>query len=160
MRQIEFEATVARGGRDRVTVPVPFDPDQLWGAKARHHVTGTVSGMRVRAVIEPLGGGFGFVLGPAWRRDCGVDVGDRVLVSLVPEGPQRADLPADFAEALDANPAAGQFFDALAQFYRRAYLRWIEATKRSPDKRAERIATVVQLLADGHKARPDPKAAD
>jgi len=63
VRQIEFEATVARGGRDRVTVPVPFDPDQLWGAKDRHHVTGTVSGMRVRAVIEPLDEGFGFVLG-------------------------------------------------------------------------------------------------
>jgi hypothetical protein len=159
VREVKFEATVARRGRDRVTVPVPFDPDHQWGVKPRHHVTGTVSGMRVRAVIEPFGEGFGFVLGPAWRRDCGVDVGDRVLVCLVPEGPQRADLPADFAEALDANPSAGQFFDALAQFYRKAYLRWIEATKRSPDKRAERIATVVQLLADGHKTRPGPEGA-
>jgi hypothetical protein len=31
----------------------------------------------------------------------------------------------------------------LAQFYRRAYLRWIDATKRSPDKRAARIAEMV-----------------
>jgi hypothetical protein len=156
VQAMQFEATVARGTSDRVMVPVPFHPDHLWGVKPRHHVTGTVSGIRVRAVIEPLDDGFGFVLGPAWLRGCGVEAGDRVLVSVMPEGPQRADLPADFAEALDANPSAGQFFDGLAQFYRRAYVGWIDATKRSPDKRAERIATVVQLLADGHKARPMP----
>lgn len=81
-------------------------------------------------------------------------MGDRVQVRVSPEGPQRADLPADFAEALDADPRAGQLFDGLAQFYRKGYLRWIEATKRSPQQRAERISTVVQLLADGHKTRP------
>jgi uncharacterized protein YdeI (YjbR/CyaY-like superfamily) len=30
--------------------------------------------------------------------------------------------------ALAANPAAGAFFNTLAQFDRKAYLRWIEAT--------------------------------
>jgi hypothetical protein len=44
--------------------------------------------------------------------------------------------------------------DELAQFYRRAYLRWIDATKRSPALRAERIATVVALLERGVKERP------
>ena len=46
---------------------------------------------------------------------------------------------------------AGEFFDGLAQFYRRGYLRWIEATKRSPDERARRIARTVELLAAGVK---------
>ena len=46
------------------------------------------------------------------------------------------------------------FWDELAQFYRRAYLRWIDATKRSPALRAERIAAVVSLLERGVKARP------
>ena len=44
--------------------------------------------------------------------------------------------------------------DQLAQFYRRAYLRWIDATKRNPALRAERIAAVVALLERGVKARP------
>jgi len=52
---------------------------------------------------------------------------------------------------LAANPQAGAFFDALAQFYRRACLRWIDATKRSPDRRADRIAEMVELLAAGAK---------
>ena len=68
-----------------------------------------------------------------------------------PEGPQRADLADDVAAAPDANPAAAAFFDGLAQFYRKGYLRWIDATKRRPDLRAGRIARMVELLAAGVK---------
>ena len=67
---------------------------------------------------------------------------------------QRGDLADDIAAALAANPAAGAFFDTLAQFYRKAYLRWIDGTKRRPDVRAARIAEMVDLLAAGVKQRP------
>jgi uncharacterized protein YdeI (YjbR/CyaY-like superfamily) len=70
------------------------------------------------------------------------------------EGPQRGDLADDISAALEASPAAAAFFDALAQFYRKAYLRWIDATTRRPDLRAARIAEVVDLLAAGIKQRP------
>ena len=74
-----------------------------------------------------------------------------------PEGPQRGDLAEDIAAALAANPAASTFWDTLAQFYRKAYLRWINATTRRPDLRAVRIAEVVDLLAAGVKERPRPR---
>ena len=64
------------------------------------------------------------------------------------------DLADDIASALAANPAAAAFFDTLAQFYRKAYLRWIDATTRRPELRAARIAEVVDLLAAGIKQRP------
>ena len=63
-----FTVTAMDGGRDRILIPVPFDPDEVWAAKPRHH-----------------------------------------------------------------------------------YLRWIDATKRSPELRAERIATTVRLLEAGVK---------
>jgi uncharacterized protein YdeI (YjbR/CyaY-like superfamily) len=91
---------------------------------------------------------------PTWLRDTGVTIGDEVTVELAPEGPQRGDLADDIAAALAANPAAGAFFDTLAQFYRKAYLRWIDATTRRPELRAARIADVVDLLAAGIKQRP------
>ena len=84
----------------------------------------------------------------------GVAIGDEVTVELAPEGPQRGELADDIAAALAASPAAGAFFDTLAQFYRRAYLRWIDATSRRPDVRAARIAEVVDLLEAGIKERP------
>ena len=57
-------------------------------------------------------------------------------------------------KAAGPNPEAEAFFHALAQFYRKAYLRYIDATKRHPEQRPERIAEVVALLAGGVKERP------
>src|SRR5690349_4274625 len=124
MREKRFETVARDGGRGRLLIPVPFDPDALWGPKPRHHVNGTVNGMRIRAVIAADNGERGFLLGPAWLRGCGLAAGDAVSVVVAPEGPQRDDLAEDLAAALQANPQAAAFFDALAQFYRRAYLRW------------------------------------
>jgi hypothetical protein len=150
----QFTTTVAPGRRGHVLIPVPFNPNIVWGDKPRHHIGGTVNHMRVRGVIEPAGDRFGFTLGPAWLRDCSLAVGDTVTVAIEPEGPQRDDLAADVAAALAAHPRAAAFFDALAQFYRKAYLRWIDATKRHPEQRPARIAEVVRLLERGEKQRP------
>lgn len=148
-----FTCTIAGGSRGRLVVGVPFDPDEVWGVKPVHHVTGTAAGCRVRAAVQSTDGGYVIVLGAAWARDAPVGVGDVVEVELAPEGPQRDDLAPDLAAALDASPAAGAFFDSLAQFYRRAYLRWIDATSRRPEERARRIAVVVDLLERGIKER-------
>jgi hypothetical protein len=149
-----FTATVLGDPKKRVVVPLPFEPDDAWGPKPAHPVAGSVNGVRVRAVVEVVDDGWGIVLGPAWRRDFGIAPGDEVEVILSPEGPQREDLAEDIAAALAAEPEAGAFFDGLAQFYRRAYLRWIDATKRRPEVRAERIVAVVDLLKAGIKERP------
>ncbi|MEU0878261.1 YdeI/OmpD-associated family protein [Lentzea sp. NPDC005914] len=147
-----FTGTARAEDRGRVVVPVPFDPDEVWGVKSRHHVTGTVNQVRFRGVIEASD--HRIVLTPAWLRDNGLAPGDHVEVELAPEGPQRADLAEDIAAALDAEPAAAAFFDSLAQFYRRAYLRWVDGTTRRPELRAARIAEMVGLLAAGIKQRP------
>jgi hypothetical protein len=154
MESRRFTVTVSAAGRGGLLVPVPFDPNEVWGDKRRHHVAGTVNGIRVRAVIEAVGDGFGFTLGPKSPSRLGVAGGDEVTVDVAPEGPQRDDLADDVAQALAANPDAAAFFDSLAQFYRRGYLRWIDATRRRPDQRAVRIAEMVTLLESGIKQRP------
>ena len=152
--QRRFTTTVVQGPKRRALVPLPFDPAQAWGHKPAHALTGSVNGMAVRAVVEPLDDRWAILLGPAWRRDCGIGPGDQVDVVLEPEGPQRDDLADDLAAALDVDPAAAAFFDGLAQFYRRAYLRWIDGATRRPEERAVRIAEVVSLLRAGVKERP------
>jgi hypothetical protein len=149
-----FRAVVAAGPGDSAVITMPFDPDQAWGAKANHPVGGTVGGCRIRARLVPAGRGWVLTLAPNRLSGLGVTIGDEVTVELTPEGPQRGDLADDIAGALAAYPAAGAFFDTLAQFYRKAYLRWIDATSRRPDLRAARIAEVVGLLAAGVKERP------
>ena len=149
MRAQRFAARVAADSRGRAVITVPFDPDQVWGAKAVHHVHGTVNGCRVRVTIAPGDSGWAFTVNPRLGQ-AAIAAGSDVVVELAPEGPQRADL----AAALQASPAAAAFFDTLAQFYRKAYLRYIDATTRRPDLRAARIAEVTGLLADGIKERP------
>jgi hypothetical protein len=154
MRVKRFSARIAADPRGHAVIGVPFDPDEAWGAKAQHHVNGTVNGCRVRVTIAPGDSGWAFTLNPSRMRQTGMAVGSDVIVELAPEGPQRGDLADDISAALEANPAAAAFFDTLAQFYRKAYLRYIDATTRRPDVRAARIAEVTGLLADGIKERP------
>ena len=149
-----FRAHAAAGPRGRAVIAIPFDPDEAWGAKAEHPVGGTINGKQVRGTITPEASGWVFTLSPMWMRDAGVAADEDVIVELAPEGPQRGDLADDISAALEANPAAAAFFDTLAQFYRKAYLRYIDATTRRPDRRAARIAEVVDLLAAGVKQRP------
>jgi Bacteriocin-protection, YdeI or OmpD-Associated/Domain of unknown function (DUF1905) len=148
-----FVTTAVDGSRGRVFVPVPFDPDRVWRPKARHLVHGTVNAMGFRGSVERHDGAWGFLLGPAWLRGCGISAGERLTVEIAPEGPQRDDLADDIIAALEASPAAAAFFDSLAQFYRKAYLRWVDATKRKPELRAQRIAELISLLEAGVKQR-------
>ena len=156
VRTQRFDAVVAAAPGGRAVITVPFDPDETWGSKAEHHVNGTVGGYRVRVTLTPLAGGWGFTFSPSRVRDLGLEPGQPVAVELAPEGPQRADLAPDIAAALAASPPAAAFFDTLAQFYRKGYLRYIDATTRRPDVRAARIAEVVELCAAGVKERPRP----
>jgi Bacteriocin-protection, YdeI or OmpD-Associated len=158
-----FTAIVTTDSGGRAVVAVPFDPDQVWGAKAFHLVGGMIErarpaacNRRLRGRITSDAGRWVLTLNSRWMGEAGVDIGDEVIVALEPEGPQRSDLAEDFATALAASPTAGAFFDTLAQFYRKAYLQYVDATTRRPEVRAERIAEVVQLLGDGVKARPRP----
>jgi hypothetical protein len=131
----------------RVYIPLAKDPP---AARLR----GTVNGATWRGNVEEIDGERGLVLGPAWRRGCGgVAAGDEVTVVLEAEGPQRGGLAPDVEAALGKNKKASAFWDELATFYKKAYLSYIDATKRNPERRPERIAEVVGLLAKGVKER-------
>ena len=152
MGKKSFKADVAEGDKGAAVIVLPFDPDAAWGRKPRHRVSGTVDGQKIRAIIDATDRLI--VLKPMWRRDAKIEVGRKAAVELWPEGPQRQDLAEDFAVALKAQPKAAVFWDDLAQFYRKGYLRWIDATKKKPEERVRRIKEVVKLLKASAKERP------
>ena len=146
-----FKAVVSQSGT-RVFVPIPFNPNDVWGVKARHHITGTVNGYGVRGSLGSDGTQYFLLLGAAWRRGCGLEVGTTVTVVLSPEGPQTESLSPDVNSALDAEPKAKAFFESLATFYRNAYIKWIESAKR-PETRSARIKEMIELLKAGRKQK-------
>jgi Domain of unknown function (DUF1905) len=105
-----FRAVIAAGPRDSAVIMVPFDPDEAWGAKADHPVTGTIGGCRIRTRLVPAGRGWALPLASKRLISMGIAIGDEVGVELAPEGPQRGDLADDIAAALAANPGGGRIF--------------------------------------------------
>jgi hypothetical protein len=146
-----FKTVVAKSGT-RIFVPIPFNPNEVWGVKQRHHIQGTVNGYKVRGSLGSDGKQYFLILGAAWRRDCDVDAGTKVDVVLSPEGPQSETLSPDIVSALDAEPKAKAFFESLATFYRNTYTKWIESAKR-PETRSARIGEMISLLKAGKKQK-------
>jgi hypothetical protein len=147
----QFKATIVQSGT-RTVIPLPFDPKQVWGARDRYHITGTINGCVVRGPLQAGGTHYVLPVGAAWRRDNKLDAGATVDVVLALEGPQAALLAADITSALSAEPDARAFFDALPTFYRKNFMRWIDSAKR-PATRAARIAEMLALLKAGKRER-------
>ena len=148
-----FEATIESRPRGGAYIRIPFDPSQAWGSRDRYHVAGTVEGVRFRGVLVRRHGAWHIELGLKSPSAAGLTDGQAVAVEISPEGPQLEQLAPDITSALAARPRAKAAFESLATFYRKGWLRWIDATKRRPDVRAERIAEMVRLVEAGHKER-------
>lgn len=146
-----FKSIIIKSG-GRVGVLLPFNPNEVWGEKPQHHITGQVNGHRIRGPLRVEGDGTILPLGEAWRRDTGLEAGQEVEVELSPEGPQPGNLAADISEALQAEPETKAFFEGLATFYRNNYIRWIEGARR-PETRRARIGEMIELLKAGKKQK-------
>jgi hypothetical protein len=149
-----FTATTqTRPGRaGGIAVRLPFDPDEEWGPRDAHHVTGVVQGQCVRGQLRAVDGVSYLELGPAWCRDSGATPGMTVEIELVPEGPQYAAMAPDLVAAFDAEPAARRFFESLPTFYRKNFMRPIDQAKR-PATRARKIAEMMSALREGRRER-------
>lgn len=151
MTSQRFTTTIVKSGT-RTFIVIPFDPNEVWGNKQRHYITGTLNGCGVRGSLGSDKAQYFLPLGAVWRRDNGLDVGTVVEVVLSPEGPQSENLSPDIASALEGEPEAKAFFIALATFYRNNYIKWIEGAKR-PETREIRIREMIALLKAGKKQK-------
>jgi hypothetical protein len=147
----QFKAVISKSGT-RTFIPIPFNPNDVWGIKQRHYITGTINGHAVRGSLGSDKTQYFLPLGAAWRRDCGLEAGANVDVILFPEGPQSESLSPDVSNALDGEPQAKAFFESLATFYRNTYIKWIESAKR-PETRSARIQEMIELLNAGKKQK-------
>ena len=142
-----FESTLVRT-KTKAYIPVPFDPNDEWGWKVRHYVKGTVGGCSIRGLLRSENDSYVLPLGAAWLRDNVIPTSAMIDVVLQPDGPQSEALAEDIAQALNASPEAETFFQSVAPFYRKNFLRWIDQAKR-PETRAARIAEMVKMLEVG-----------
>jgi hypothetical protein len=146
-----FRAAPTKRGT-KVVLPLPFDPNRVWGERERYHVRGEIAGVFFRGPIQHDAGMYFLSLGPAWLRDAHLALEEETAVTLDVEGPQVEMMPADIAAALAADPQAQRFFESLPTFYRKNFMRWLDSAKRAETRQA-RIREMVALLAAGRRER-------
>lgn len=132
---------------------VPRDVVEALGAGRRPRVSITVNGHSWNSRVAIMRGRHLLGLSNANRKAAGVVTGDEVEVQVEvnPEPPVVAE-PADFARALDADPAARAGYDRLAYSHKREHVIAIESAKK-PETRKRRIEKAVVMLRDQETAR-------
>lgn len=150
--ELKFTAKLTPSGSG-VLIKVPFDPNEAWGEKDVHHISGRVGPCGVRGALQRVeNGGWALKLGAAWLRDSPVKAGEEAAATLWPEGPLVGTMAGDISEAVSAETSVRKYFEALPTFYRNNFVRWIEEAKR-PETRARRIAEMMELLRAGRRER-------
>lgn len=149
-----FEAEIYLVGVLRC-VDVPARVSRSFGEGQRRPVRVTIGPAREQTSLVPRkGGGHRLFLGAAIRRAAGVDVGDRVRITIAPD-PRGGEpsLPPALAEALRKTPGAMAEFLARSPADRRQLVRWVQQPK-SAEARRNRVRKAIGLVLRG---RPDPK---
>jgi hypothetical protein len=150
---MRFRTTLQLEGKTATGFRVPPDVvDALGQGKKRPPVVVTINGYAYRSTVAAYGDVFMLPLAAEHREAAGVRAGDEIDVDLeLDTAPREVEVPADFAAALDAEPAARRTFDGLSNSNKRWHTLNIEGAK-SEETRRRRIDKSIALLRQG-KAR-------
>jgi hypothetical protein len=142
-----FRAVLRKGDGGGHLLEVPLDVRAVFG-EGRPPVRGTVNGTAFRTRVAVYGGKSYLGFNREIRDAAGIGDGDEVEIELErDDAPREIDVPAPFAEALEAGGVRDEF-DALSFTHRKEYVRWIEEAKRE-ETRARRVAKAVEMLREG-----------
>ena len=144
-----FRTTIVSGGGTTAGVEVPAEAVEALGAGKRPPVVVTINGYSYRNTVAVMGGAYMIGVSNEHRAASGLKAGDEVDVELVLDtAPRTVELPADFAAALDAEPAARATFDRLSPSNKGYHVSLVEGAK-APDTRQRRIEKSIAALRQG-----------
>jgi hypothetical protein len=147
-----FRARLETDDDSAVFVKVPFDVKSAFG-KARPPVRVTLNGYEYQSTLTPYGEVYYLGVNQKVRAAAGVQIGDRVTVTLeADEAPRVVKPPVDLARALKANPAAQARWKQLSFTHQKEYVGAIEEAKK-PETRARRIEKTIEQLAGEYHTR-------
>jgi hypothetical protein len=147
---MKFRTTLQLEGKTATGFRVPPEVVEALGqGRKRPPVVVTVNGYSYRSTVAAYGDVFMLPLAAEHREAVGVAAGDELEVDLTLDtAPREVEVPADFAAALDAEPAARRTFDALSNSNKKWHTLNFEGAK-SPETRQRRIEKSVATLREG-----------
>jgi hypothetical protein len=146
---MRFRTTVRQSGKTTTGIQVPDEVVEALGSGKRPAVKVTVNGYTYRSTVAVLGGGYMVGVSAEHRAGAGVAGGDEVDVDIeLDTAPREVAVPADFAAALDAEPAARRTFDGLSYSNKSWHVLQVDGAK-TDETRQRRIAKSVAALKEG-----------
>src|SRR4051794_6095029 len=146
---MRFRTTLLLNGKTATGIRVPPEVVAALGSGKRQAVRVTINGYTFRNSVAPLGGEYMVGVSAEVREAAEVAAGDEVDVDIeLDTEPREVTVPPDFAEALDADAEARQFFDGLSYSNKRRFVLPIEEAK-TAETRQRRIAKAISTLHEG-----------
>jgi hypothetical protein len=146
---MRFHTTIEQSGKTTTGIRVPDEVIDALGAGRKPPVSVTVNGFTYRSTVAVVDGSYMISLSAANREAAGVAGGDEVDVEVeLDTAPREVSIPADFAAALDAEPAARETFDRISNSNKGWHVLSIEGAK-SDETRQRRIAKSIAALREG-----------
>jgi hypothetical protein len=146
---MRFRTTLVQTDKTATGFRVPDEIVAALGSGRRPKVLVTINGYTYRNTVAVMGGESWIGVSAEHRGGAGVKGGDEIEIDLqLDTAPRVVDVPADFAAALDAEPAARRTFDALSYSNQSWHVLSIDGAK-SDDTRQRRIAKSVATLREG-----------
>jgi Bacteriocin-protection, YdeI or OmpD-Associated/Domain of unknown function (DUF1905) len=131
---------------------VPPEVVEALGGGKRPAVTITINGHSWKSRVAIMRGRYLLGLSNANRQAAGVATGDAVEVEVEIDAEPRVVVePADFAVALDADPAARTAYDRLSYSHKREHVLAIESAKKA-ETRIRLIEKALAVLRDQESA--------
>jgi Bacteriocin-protection, YdeI or OmpD-Associated/Domain of unknown function (DUF1905) len=144
--RVRFRTTILRAGKTATGIEVPAELVATLGTTKRPPVRVTINGYTYRSTVAMMGGVFMVSVSAEHREGAGVAGGDEVDVELeLDTAPRDVAVPADLAEALEADPDAKSGFGSLSYSHKRAHVLAVEGAK-TAETRQRRIAKVISML--------------
>ncbi len=143
---MEFRAELERTGGNTTGFEVPPAIVEGLGGGGRPKVLVTVNGFEFRSSIAKMGGRYLLGVSADRRTAAGIDGGQVLDVTVVPDTAERTvTVPGDLATALAAAPAAKAAFDRLSYSHQSRHVLAVEGAKK-PETRARRVAATIEEL--------------
>lgn len=146
---MRFRTTILQSGGTATGIRIPDEVVESLGAGRRPPIRVTINGFTYRSTVAVMGGDYMVGVSADNRAGAGVKGGDEVDVDIeLDTAPREIDVPADFASALDKEPAARKKFDGLSYSNKSWHTLQISGAK-TDETRQRRIAKSIEALRDG-----------
>lgn len=146
---MKLRVLIEQTGGTACGMAIPEDVVLALGKGKRPPVNVTINGYTYRSTVAPMGGRYLIGVSAANRAAAGVNGGETHEIELtLDSAPRVVELPADFAAALAADPAAKATFEALSPS-NKGYHTALIADAKTDETRARRIERSIAALHAG-----------